>query len=133
MAQVWLNAALWLGIAHLATLPYIQLRMSSAHSELSSGRLRYLILGAAVGSAVLRSRSLINTSQGGNLNRLISVRALAQSNTDRGSELDITEVASFAQFDCFSGWRCGSFDPVHRRGRNNGTVRRTVSPRYPRH
>lgn len=29
MEQVWLNAALWLGIAHIATLLAIQLRMSS--------------------------------------------------------------------------------------------------------
>ena len=64
MEQVWLNAALWPGIAHIATPLYIQLRMSSALSELSSGRLRYLILGAAVGSAVLRSGFLINTGQG---------------------------------------------------------------------
>ena len=56
MEQVWFNAALWLGIAHIATLLFIRLRMSPALSELSSGRLRYLVLGAAVGSAVLRVR-----------------------------------------------------------------------------
>jgi len=39
MEPVWFNAAPWLGIALMAMLLSIRLRMSPALSELSSGRL----------------------------------------------------------------------------------------------
>ena len=39
MEQIWFNAALWPGVAPMATLLSIRLRMSPVLSELSSGRL----------------------------------------------------------------------------------------------
>jgi glutathione-regulated potassium-efflux system ancillary protein KefC len=53
MTGIWALAALWLGLALVATLFAIWLRISSALSEIVVGTIAQLIIGAAVGSAVL--------------------------------------------------------------------------------
>jgi Kef-type K+ transport system membrane component KefB len=53
MTSVWALAALWLGLALIATLLSIWLRISTALSEIVVGTIAQLIIGAAVGSAVL--------------------------------------------------------------------------------
>jgi glutathione-regulated potassium-efflux system ancillary protein KefC len=53
MTGIWALAALWLGLALIATLLSIWLRISSALSEIVVGTIAQLIIGAAVGSAIL--------------------------------------------------------------------------------
>ena len=53
MTSVWALAALWLGLALIATLLSIWLRVSTALSEIVVGTVAQLIIGAIVGSAVL--------------------------------------------------------------------------------
>jgi Kef-type K+ transport system membrane component KefB len=53
MAGVWALAALWLGLALIASLMSIWLRISTALSEIVVGTIAQLIIGAAVGAAVL--------------------------------------------------------------------------------
>jgi glutathione-regulated potassium-efflux system ancillary protein KefC len=53
MTSVWALAALWLGLALIASLLSIWLRISTALSEIVVGTVAQLILGAAIGSAVL--------------------------------------------------------------------------------
>src|SRR3974390_1781752 len=53
MTGVWALAALWLGLALLASLLSIWLRISTALSEIVVGTIAQLIIGAAVGAAVL--------------------------------------------------------------------------------
>src|SRR5271170_6226268 len=53
MTAVWALAALWLGLALLASLLAIWFRISSALSEIVVGTIAQLIIGAVVGSAVL--------------------------------------------------------------------------------
>src|SRR6202167_5121877 len=53
MTSVWGLAALWLGLALIARLLSIWLRISTALSEIVVGTIAQLIIGAAVGSAVL--------------------------------------------------------------------------------
>src|SRR5437667_9429485 len=53
MAGVWALAALWLGLALVATLVSIWLRISTALSEIVVGTIAQLIIGAAIGGAVL--------------------------------------------------------------------------------
>jgi glutathione-regulated potassium-efflux system ancillary protein KefC len=53
MTSVWALAALWLGLALVASLLSIWLRISTALSEIVVGTIAQLIIGAAVGSAVL--------------------------------------------------------------------------------
>ncbi len=53
MTGVWALAALWLGLALIASLVSIWLRISTALSEIAVGTIAQLIIGAAVGSAVL--------------------------------------------------------------------------------
>jgi glutathione-regulated potassium-efflux system ancillary protein KefC len=53
MTSVWALAALWLGLALIASLISIWLRVSTALSEIVVGIIAQLIIGAAVGSAVL--------------------------------------------------------------------------------
>jgi len=53
MTSVWALASLWLGLALIASLLSIWLRVSTALSEIAVGTVAQLILGAAVGSAVL--------------------------------------------------------------------------------
>jgi len=50
---VWALAALWLGLALVASLLSIWLRISTALSEIVVGTIAQLIIGAAVGSAIL--------------------------------------------------------------------------------
>ena len=53
MTGVWSLAALWLGLALIASLLSIWLRISTALSEIVVGTIAQLIIGAAIGSAVL--------------------------------------------------------------------------------
>ena len=53
MTQVWGLAALWLGLALVATLLSIWLRVSTALSEIVVGTIAPLIIGALVGARVL--------------------------------------------------------------------------------
>ena len=53
MTAVWALASLWLGQALIASLLAIRFRISSALSEIVVGTIAQLIIGAAVGSAVL--------------------------------------------------------------------------------
>ena len=53
MTSVWALAALWLGLALVASLLSIWLRISTALSEIVVGTIAQLIIGAAVGSAIL--------------------------------------------------------------------------------
>jgi Kef-type K+ transport system membrane component KefB len=53
MTGVWALAALWLGLALIASLLSIWLRVSTALSEIVVGTIAQLIIGAAIGSAVL--------------------------------------------------------------------------------
>ena len=51
MTGVWALAALWLGLALIASLLSIWLRVSTALSEIVVGTIAQLIIGAAIGSA----------------------------------------------------------------------------------
>jgi glutathione-regulated potassium-efflux system ancillary protein KefC len=53
MTGVWGLASLWLGLALIASLLSIWLRISTALSEIVVGTIAQLIIGAAIGSAVL--------------------------------------------------------------------------------
>lgn len=53
MTHVWALAALWLGLALVATLISIWLRIATALSEIVVGTIAQLIIGAAIGAAVL--------------------------------------------------------------------------------
>jgi glutathione-regulated potassium-efflux system ancillary protein KefC len=53
MTSVWALAALWLGLALIASLLSIWFRISTALSEIVVGTIAQLIIGAAVGAAVL--------------------------------------------------------------------------------
>jgi Kef-type K+ transport system membrane component KefB len=53
MTEVWSQAALWLGLALVATLVSIWLRVATALSEIVVGTIAQLIIGALVGTAAL--------------------------------------------------------------------------------
>jgi glutathione-regulated potassium-efflux system ancillary protein KefC len=53
MTEIWAQAALWLGLALAATLISIWLRVATALSEIVVGTIAQLIIGAALGSALL--------------------------------------------------------------------------------
>ncbi len=53
MTSVWALAALWLGLALIASLLSIWFRISTALSEIVVGTITQLIIGAAIGSAIL--------------------------------------------------------------------------------
>jgi hypothetical protein len=53
MTEIWTLAALWLGLALVATLVSIWLRVATALSEIVVGTIAQLVIGAILGSAVL--------------------------------------------------------------------------------
>jgi glutathione-regulated potassium-efflux system ancillary protein KefC len=53
MTAVWALAALWLGLALIASLISIWLRISTALSEIVVGTIAQLVIGAVIGAAVL--------------------------------------------------------------------------------
>jgi Kef-type K+ transport system membrane component KefB len=53
MTEVWLRAALWLGLALAATLISIRLRVATALSEIVVGTVAQLLIGAFVGTTLL--------------------------------------------------------------------------------
>jgi glutathione-regulated potassium-efflux system ancillary protein KefC len=56
MEQVWFLAAIWIGLALIAVLVAIKLRISTALSEIVVGTVAQLIGGAAIGAAFLGSQ-----------------------------------------------------------------------------
>ena len=59
MTGVWAMAALWLGLALIASLLSIWLRISTALSEIIVGTIVQLIIGDAIGSAVLGTDEIL--------------------------------------------------------------------------
>jgi Kef-type K+ transport system membrane component KefB len=57
MEQVWFLAALWLGLALVATLLSIWFRISTALSEIVVGTVAQLIIGALIGPAAIGSKA----------------------------------------------------------------------------
>ncbi len=53
MTEVWLRAALWLGLALAATLISIRLRVATALSEIVVGTVAQLLIGAFIGTTLL--------------------------------------------------------------------------------
>src|SRR5215471_16487676 len=53
MTEIWALAALWLGLALVATLLSIWLRIATALSEIVVGTVAQLVIGAVIGGAVL--------------------------------------------------------------------------------
>ena len=53
MTEIWALAALWLGLALVATLLSIWLRIATALSEIVVGTIAQLVIGAIIGAAVL--------------------------------------------------------------------------------
>ena len=53
MTEIWAQAALWLGLALLATLLSIWLKVATALSEIVVGTIAQLVIGAALGGALL--------------------------------------------------------------------------------
>jgi len=53
MTEIWVLAALWLGLALLATLVSIWARIATALSEIVVGTIAQLVIGAVLGSAML--------------------------------------------------------------------------------
>jgi Kef-type K+ transport system membrane component KefB len=53
MTQIWTQAAMWLGLALIATLLSIWLRIATALSEIVVGTIAQLIIGALIGAAAL--------------------------------------------------------------------------------
>ncbi len=53
MTEIWALAALWLGLALVATLLSIWFRIATALSEIVVGTVAQLVIGAAIGAAVL--------------------------------------------------------------------------------
>src|SRR6266496_1620845 len=53
MEQVWFLAAIWVGLALIAVLLAIKLRISTALSEIVVGTVAQLVIGASVGTAFL--------------------------------------------------------------------------------
>jgi len=56
MADVWFHAALWLGLALVATLLAIWFRISTALTEIVVGTVAQLIIGAVAGSLALGAK-----------------------------------------------------------------------------
>jgi glutathione-regulated potassium-efflux system ancillary protein KefC len=53
MGDVWFAAALWLGLALVATLLSIWFRISTALTEIVVGTVAQLVIGALIGRSVL--------------------------------------------------------------------------------
>ena len=53
MTEIWAQAALWLGLALLASMLSIWFRMATALSEIVVGTIAQLFIGAVLGSAIL--------------------------------------------------------------------------------
>ncbi|MGZ5080913.1 MAG: cation:proton antiporter [Usitatibacter sp.] len=52
MTEIWAQAAMWLGLALIATLISIHLRIATALSEIVIGTIAQLIIGIAIGAAL---------------------------------------------------------------------------------
>lgn len=58
MTEIWALSALWVGLALIATLASIWLRVATALSEIIVGTVAQLLIGALVGSALLSTDSV---------------------------------------------------------------------------
>lgn len=58
MTEIWALSALWVGLALIATLASIWLRVATALSEIVVGTVAQLLIGALVGTAVLATDSI---------------------------------------------------------------------------
>ena len=56
MTETWLLAAVWVGLALLAVLIAIKLRISTALSEIVVGTVAQLVIGGTVGAAFLGAK-----------------------------------------------------------------------------
>lgn len=59
MTEIWAQAALWLGLALLATLASIWLRVATALSEIVVGTIAQLLIGAAFGGGLMVAGALL--------------------------------------------------------------------------
>jgi glutathione-regulated potassium-efflux system ancillary protein KefC len=57
MTEIWGQAALWLGLALVATLVSVWLKVATALSEIVVGTIAQLFIGAALGDALLAGDS----------------------------------------------------------------------------
>ena len=55
MTEIWAQAALWLGLALVATLLSIWLRVATALSEIGVGTVAQLVIGATIGATILHT------------------------------------------------------------------------------
>lgn len=62
MTEIWTQAELRLGLALLASLLSIWLRIATAHSEIVVGTSAQLLIGAALGSALLAGIAISTAS-----------------------------------------------------------------------
>lgn len=53
MTEIWAQAALWMGLALVATIAAIWLRVATALSEIVVGTIAQLLIGAAIGGSLL--------------------------------------------------------------------------------
>jgi Kef-type K+ transport system membrane component KefB len=58
MTEIWALSALWVGLALIATLASIWLRVATALSEIVVGTVAQLVIGALVGTAILATDSI---------------------------------------------------------------------------
>ncbi|MFN2643805.1 MAG: cation:proton antiporter [Burkholderiales bacterium] len=58
MTEIWALSALWVGLALIATLASIWLRVATALSEIVVGTVAQLVIGALVGTALLATDSI---------------------------------------------------------------------------
>ena len=58
MTEIWTLAALWVGLALIATLVSVWLRIATALSEILVGTIAQLVIGAAIGAAALGTDSI---------------------------------------------------------------------------
>ena len=83
MTSIWALAALWLGLALIASLLSIWLRVSTALSEIIVGTIAQLIIGAVVGAAVLGTDETWIQCSAHAVRRAIKLRQHAKSPTKR--------------------------------------------------
>ena len=86
MTEIWGLAALWIGLALLATLLSIRLRVATALSEIVVGTIAQLIIGALIGTAALGAPHGRNTDA--------YVLARGASSTMSGSLEDLERLQS---------------------------------------
>ena len=82
MTETWLLAALWLGLALVATLLSIWLRVATALSEIVVGTVAQLIIGATLGVALLHTEGVELAFTDDAINALARVAALVNATVE---------------------------------------------------